>query len=426
MDAQRRVWWRLAGMMALIYAVQGAWWPLLAVHLQDLGLEGRQRGLIFATLAISALATPLGAGQLADRLMPTQRLLAIVYTIGSLFLGLFALNGTGHFPTLFALFLTYWLLTAPSYGLANSLAFRNLSRPREQFGSVRLFGTIGWMAVGWTVTGAVALSGHGKVGQGAHEAFAVAAVVSLIFAGYCLTLPNTPPLATGVRRAIDVEAVRMLVGQPAVAVFLAVAFGVSLTMPFVYQTVPSYLQTLGLPRHWIASAMTLSQVPEILALAALPRLLKRFGYRGTLPIGIAAWVIYYAALAAHPPLGLALLVLPLNGVAIACFVVAGQMYLDSQAPADRRASAQALHVMVTSGIGSLLGNLLAGELQARQGGVTASLFLAPGGIALAMLAAAIVGFRPGQAAAWTVAPVATPAPRPSLATSQLAPERGGS
>ena len=33
MSARER-WWRLAGMMALVYAVQGAWWPLLAVHLR--------------------------------------------------------------------------------------------------------------------------------------------------------------------------------------------------------------------------------------------------------------------------------------------------------------------------------------------------------------------------------------------------------
>ncbi len=421
MDAQGRVWWRLAGMMALIYSVQGAWWPLLAVHLQDLGLSGRERGWIFATASFASMATPLGAGQLADRLMPTQRLLAIVYAIGAVFLGVFAVSGTGHFGTLFTLFLAYWLLTAPSYGLASSLAFRNLPRAREQFGSVRLFGTIGWLTVGWAVTGLLAASGHGRIGQGTHEAFAMAAVVSLVFAGYCLTLPNTPPLATGVRRVIDLEAVRGLLQQPPVAVFLAVAFGVSLTMPFVYQTVPSYLQSLGMPRQWIASAMTLSQILEILGLATLPKLLRRFGYRGTLPIGIAAWVIYYAVMAAHPPLPLVLMVLPLNGVAIACFVVTGQMYLDSRAALDRRASVQAFYVIVTSGVGSFLGNLLAGEIQARQGGVTSSLFLAPGGIALAMLIAVLAAFRPASAQA--TAPLASPVgARLSLATSRLAPE----
>jgi MFS family permease len=71
--------WRLAVMMALVYTVQGSFWPLLAVHLADLGIHGRERGWIFATMAIGSLAVPLGAGQLVDRFMATQRLLTLTY-----------------------------------------------------------------------------------------------------------------------------------------------------------------------------------------------------------------------------------------------------------------------------------------------------------------------------------------------------------
>src|SRR5947208_8269558 len=74
---------RLSILMGLAYAVQGAWWPLLAVHLTDLGVSGRGRGWIFATLAISALITPPIAGRLADRSIAAQRLLALIYALGT-------------------------------------------------------------------------------------------------------------------------------------------------------------------------------------------------------------------------------------------------------------------------------------------------------------------------------------------------------
>jgi MFS family permease len=421
-----RVRWRLAGMMALIYAVQGSWWPLLAVHLQDLGISGRGRGWIFATLALSAMVTPLGAGQLADRLMPTQRLLAVVYAVGSGFLALLATGPTARLDALFVLFLAYWLLTAPTYGLANSLAFRNLPRPGEQFGRVRLWGTIGWMAVGWTVSGVMAFHGTTRVGQGTYEAFWVAAALSLAFAAYCWTLPNTPPLSRSARRGLDLSVVVELLKRPPVAVFLASAFGVSLTTPFVYQSVPSYLQALGLPRASIALAMTLGQVPEILALAALPSLLRRLGHRGTLALGVGAWTVYYLNLAAHPPLWLALAGLPLNGVAIACFIVAGQMFLDGQAPADRRASSQAVHVVVTSGLGSMLGNILAGEITTWNGGVNAGVFVVPCLINAALVVVLVRAFRPSMVTEppSRSAPVLEPAPRgASLATVRLCPDR---
>src|SRR5512135_781243 len=134
---QARIQWRLAGMMALLYAVQGAFWPLLTVHLRDLGIDGRGRGWIFATMALGSLAMPLGAGQLVDRLMPIQRFLALVYALGTGFLVVLACGVTARSDVLFVLFLVYWLLTAPASGLSNALAMRNLARPREEFGAVR-------------------------------------------------------------------------------------------------------------------------------------------------------------------------------------------------------------------------------------------------------------------------------------------------
>ncbi len=66
--------WKLAAMMALVFGVQGSFWPLLAVHLADLGISGRARGWIFATLALGSAVIPLGAGQLADRWMATEKM----------------------------------------------------------------------------------------------------------------------------------------------------------------------------------------------------------------------------------------------------------------------------------------------------------------------------------------------------------------
>ncbi|MBX6314883.1 MAG: MFS transporter [Isosphaeraceae bacterium] len=389
--------WRLAAMMALAYAVQGAWWPLLAVHLDDLGIPSRGRGWIFATMALASIATPLGAGQVADRLLATEQLLALIYGLGTGLLVLLALGVTTATGPLFLLFLTYWLLTAPGYGLCAALALRNLERPREQFGGVRLWGTFGWMAAGWVVSLVMVGRGSAQAGQGAFEAFVVAAVLSALLSAYSLTLPHTPPLAVGLRRLAWDGAIEVA-RRPAVGVFLALAFGVSLTTPFVYQGVVPYLPTLGLPRAWLASTMTLSQVLEITGLALLPALLRRLGYRKVLGLGIAAWVVYYALMATRPSLGVALLVVPLHGVAIALFHVAGPMFLDSQAPADRRASAQGLYLVMTSGLGCFLGNLLAGEIIGRIGAVDGRAFLVPCLINLAVLAAFTATFRPREEA----------------------------
>ena len=63
------------------------------------------------------------------------------------------------------------------------------------------------------------------------------------------------------------------------------------------------------------------------------------------------------------------------------------------APGHLRASTQGLYVMATTGLGNLLGSLLAGELIARVGGVTSVVFLAPVAINGLVLLALSLGFR---------------------------------
>lgn len=366
-------------MMALLYAVQGTWYPLLAVHLKDLGVSGEARGWIFATFALGSVLAPIGAGQLADRRFAADRLMSLIYAVAAVLLGVMASGRVGGAGPIFGLFLVYWLVVAPASGLSNAIALRNLPRPREQFGGVRLWGTVGWMVAGWVVAQAMAITGSDGSRRGASEAFAVGAVLSAVFAGFCLRLPRTPPLATGGSGLGWAEAVAdasSLLRRPIVALYLFTAFGVTLTLPYMFQVQPPYLEQIGLPRRWIAPAMTLGQVPEIFALWALPWMFRRLGDRGTLALGIAAWVVRYGTLAADPPLWLAIAGIPLHGIGIACFTVAGQMFLDSQAPPHRRAGAQGLHTVITAGAGALLGNLLAGAVVGRLGD-TAGVFVVP-------------------------------------------------
>jgi hypothetical protein len=141
-------------------------------------------------------------------------------------------------------------------------------------------------------------------------------------------------------------------------------------------------------------------------------MLRRFGYRGTLGLGILAWAVRYGSLVADPPLWVALAGIPLHGVGIACFTIGGQVFLDGEAPDDRRAGAQALNVVVTSGIGSLLGNLLAGEITGQAGTGDATVFLVPCLINVGLLLYFVQGFRPHAARSGRAA-VPGPVPPPA-------------
>lgn len=411
MDADQQVKTRLSGMMALVYSVQGAFWPLLSIHLVDLGISERGRGWIFATMAMASFAMPLGAGQLVDRLMPTQRFLSLSFGAATALLALMAWGVSSHAGWLFALFLAYGLVMAPCYTLSNSIAFRNLERPDRDFGKVRLWGTVGWMVVGWVVSGVMAFSGP-RPGRGTSEAFWIAVVLSAVTALYCRTLPHTPPIVREGRRTSSLSDVRELIRSPSMAIYLVVAFGVSLTTPFVYQVMPNYLRSSGMDRAWVSTAMTLGQWPEIATLAALPWLIRRFGYRFTLALGITAYAIRFGSLAFDPPLWLATAGIPLHGIGVACFTVGGQVFVNGRAASDRRASAQSINTVVTGGMGSLLGSLLAGEIVGMFPGRFALIFLIPALINLGLIVLLLFKFRPERAE--RALPIPAPIPHSGL------------
>ena len=73
----------LSIMMFLEYAIWGAWAPVLAARLLGpLKFSGKQTGWIYGTLFLAFIVSPLIAGQLVDRWIATQWVLAGAQLIG--------------------------------------------------------------------------------------------------------------------------------------------------------------------------------------------------------------------------------------------------------------------------------------------------------------------------------------------------------
>ncbi|MEC7233039.1 MAG: MFS transporter, partial [Planctomycetota bacterium] len=141
---------RLSLMMFLQYAIWGAWMPILYPFL--LGHRGfslKQCGLCLSAGAVGAIVGPFLAGQFADRKFATERFLGFSHLAGA---GLvWMLSETASFEGFLILSLVYGLVYAPTLALTNSLSFAHLPDRDRDFGRVRLWGTIGWIAAGIAV-----------------------------------------------------------------------------------------------------------------------------------------------------------------------------------------------------------------------------------------------------------------------------------
>jgi MFS family permease len=138
---------RLSVMMFFEYFIWGVWYVTLGTWLgQQLHFSGTQIGLAAGTTALGAMISPFLVGLMADEWFATQRLLAALHGIGGVLLWV-ASAQTGFGP-MYLILLIYSLCYMPTMALTNSLSFRQMKDPKQDFGSIRVLGTAGWIVAG--------------------------------------------------------------------------------------------------------------------------------------------------------------------------------------------------------------------------------------------------------------------------------------
>lgn len=395
---------RLSLFMFLLYAPGGAVLPLFSLHLKDLQFSPWEVGWSFAAQPLAALIGPMLAGQLADRWFSTERCIAVLSFSSAIVIWLIADLNT--FPEVFSLNFMFWLLMGPALTLGTSLCFAHLRAGDGDFGPVRMWGTVGWVIPVWLLsfwfdnpewlTPVYEWLRPDSPVSSFSDMFRLAALLCAVLGAYALTLPHTPPAQTGKSWLAPLAAMRLL-RRWAFAVYTVVTLGVCITIPFTGQVTPLLLEYLGVPRPWLARSLTIAQSTEVVTLGLLPMFLLRFGTRGTMRLGLAAWVGALILLTIGHPLGLVIGSMTLNGIYICCFMVAGQVFVHRQARGDIRASAQAL-LTFSNAIGLLLGNVLVGVVRNSVNDAFPPTFGVAAGIGLTLLVLFLAGFPSDEAA----------------------------
>ena len=112
-----------------------------------------------------------------------------------------------------------------------------------------------------------------------------------------------------------------------------------------------------------AIIMSISQISETLFILAIPFFLKRFGIKKVMLISMLAWFLRFGLFAyGNPGDGLWMIILSciVYGMAFDFFNISGSLFVESQSDPSIRASAQGLFMMMTNGVGAVLGSSISG------------------------------------------------------------------
>jgi NHS family xanthosine MFS transporter len=355
----------LSLMMFLEYTVWGAWYPVLATRLLGpLKMSGKQAGWIYATLPLACIFVPLVAGQVADRWLNTEWMLAGAHLVGAVLL--LAAARQEKFAPLFVIMLLYSFCYAATMPLVNSLMFYQLDKVLlsakavdEESVKIFIWGPIAWAVIGYFLTGWRAVfktEGRGR------DCLLLAAALSIIMGVSCLWLPATP--SSGAKDVLA-QTLSML-AKPNFLTFLLISLVIAGLMQFYFLGTGRFMQDMGISGKVISGAMAIAQVAQTVGTwFLLAYCIKELGFQWTLVVGAAFWVALYVVYMVGRPRWLVVLSQSFHGLAYVLFIIAGQVYAKSVAPASILASVQAMVFVATVGIGLFLGTQAAGRVMDR-------------------------------------------------------------
>ncbi len=332
---------------------------------------GSAFGALFSTMGIASLFMPAIMGIIADKWINAEKLYGFCHLAGAVVL--FSLPMVKDPTTMFWVLLLNMIFYMPTLALSIAVAYNALKKEGKDvvinYPPIRVWGTVGFVVALWVVS---LLHLETTSGQ-----FYVAAAAALCLGLYAFTLPKCPPPQHHRGNATFAQALGLhsfaLFKNKKMAVFFlfALLLGAALQLTNAYgdtflhdfANIDKYKNLTAV--KYPAIIMSISQISETLFILAIPFFLKKFGIKQVMFISILAWVFRFGLFAYGDPgerLWMIIVSCIVYGMAFDFFNISGSLFVETQSDASIRASAQGLFMMMTNGIGAVLGSSVSGVI----------------------------------------------------------------
>ena len=360
---------RLVIMNFLEFFIWGSWLISLGGYMfATLNASGSQIGATYGTMGIASLFMPALLGIVADRYINAERVLGACHIAGAVLL--FWASQVNDPQMMYWVIFFNSMAFMPTIALNNSVSYIVLENKGfnivKDFPPIRVWGTVGFILAMWIVD----LSGWTK----SPIQFQVAAAASLIMGIYCFSMPQCKPAKAtqnaSLFSSLGLDAfVLFKQRKMSIFFFFAMLLGAALQItnafgePFLhdFDRIPEYANSFAVLHPSVL--ISISQISETLFILTIPFFLQRFGIKKVMLISMVAWAFRFALFGiGNPGSGLWLLILSMiiYGMAFDFFNISGSLFVEKEAPANMRASAQGLFMFMTNGLGAFFGGVISG------------------------------------------------------------------
>lgn len=335
-------------------------YPFISLFYKQQGLSGTQMGWLGTIGSIIALVSAPLIGRLSDNVSNPRRVLQICL-IGSATLWLI-LSQQSAFIWIALIIAIDAFIGAPIYPLSDAQALKIASHQKEGYGSIRLWGSLGWAITAFVGGWIVERTGLVSVFIG-YAAFYIACALTLlaVTSPRDLTQKNDEPRPRLKTVLQSLLRDRALIG-------LAVAFAIFwLSGNGRQQFEALYMQQLGASERIIGWAYTYPALLEIPIMLWADRLMRKYGTGKILTIALLIEGFVMSIIVIHPSLGSILFMRLASSFYYSFYAISSVAYASERAPAGQSATVLSLYFVTLGGIIALVASPISGMVFDRLG-----------------------------------------------------------
>lgn len=372
---------RLSVMNFLQFFVWGAWMMTLGHYgFVEKQWNGAEFGLVFSTMGFASLIMPTLFGILADK-WKVNYVYAILHLLfaATMFVLPFIDKPIVFFWVLFVAMSFYM----PTIGLNNSIGFAVLKKegkdPTTYFPPIRVWGTVGFIVAMWVTN---FFTKDWGLGYSIKVSFVISAILAIVLSLFSFFFLPVIKAEKG-RKSTKKQTLVQKLGLEAFVLFkqkkMALFFVFSLLLGAALQLTNAYGDSFlqdatvfpkgELINNFSTIILSVSQISETLFILAIPFFMKRFGIKNVMLFSMMAWVLRFGlfGLAGNSILGFSLIISSciIYGLAFDFFNISGALFVEQNADSKIQSSAQGLFMLMTNGVGAVLGNIVAGLVIAK-------------------------------------------------------------
>lgn len=352
----------LGGFYFFFFMALGAVYPMLPLFLTEQGLSGKEFSLIITLgMLVMVVFQPIW-GMICDRFKAERLILVLTLLLAGGISVIYPFAGS--FALFLALFLGMAMFESSGIPIVDSMALGHVQNHGGDYGSLRLWGAIGFAVASW-IAGLIAEKAGLQV---------IFWIYGLSFA-VCVLLVRGLPKASVSTVKVDLRSgLRTLVRLPKFLLFCFatfIVFGViqanNSFYGILYTSIGGSVAGVGL-------SFLIAAGSEAPVMRVAQRFINRFGLVTILVftalISALRWIWY----GVDPSMELIWALLLVQGVSVGLYLPAAAQYVREIAPEEVQVTAMGIYSAVGNGLGSMAGTLAGGIVLDLYGIYTTYLF----------------------------------------------------